>query len=137
MKTIICAADGSDHGEIALSVAADLARATGAALHAVVVNVTYGRSPRGPSASIWTDAEAQDIVGKVRASLAELSMPSAEVSLVTSREASSAIIDHAERLDADAIVVGTGDKRGLARLVIGSVAADVANRAPCTVIVAR
>ena len=37
----------------------------------------------------------------------------------------------------EAIVIGTGDKRGLSRLIPGSVAADVAHRAPCTVIVAR
>ena len=37
----------------------------------------------------------------------------------------------------EAIVIGTGDKRGLSRLFLGSVAADVSNRAPCTVIIAR
>ena len=37
----------------------------------------------------------------------------------------------------EAIVIGTGDKRGLLRLFLGSVAADVAHRAPCTVIIAR
>ena len=37
----------------------------------------------------------------------------------------------------EAIVIGTGDKRGLSRLFLGSVAADVAHRAACTVIIAR
>ena len=37
----------------------------------------------------------------------------------------------------EAIVIGTGDKRGLSRLFLGSVAADVVHRAPCTVIIAR
>jgi nucleotide-binding universal stress UspA family protein len=35
------------------------------------------------------------------------------------------------------IVMGTGDKRGISRLVLGSVAADVAGRAHCSVTIAR
>jgi nucleotide-binding universal stress UspA family protein len=33
--------------------------------------------------------------------------------------------------------MGTGDKRGVKRLVLGSVAAEVSGQAPCTVTVAR
>ncbi|MGL5008346.1 MAG: universal stress protein, partial [Paracoccaceae bacterium] len=60
---------------------------------------------------------------------------SAEVLL--DREASTAIIHHAIALGADHIVMGTGDKRGLERLVLGSVAQDVATRAACTVTIVR
>ena len=35
------------------------------------------------------------------------------------------------------IVMGTGDKKGLKRLVLGSVAAEVVSQAHCTVTVAR
>jgi nucleotide-binding universal stress UspA family protein len=54
-----------------------------------------------------------------------------------SREAAAAIVQYAEENGFDHIVVGTGDKRGVSRLVLGSVAADVAGRAHCTVTVAR
>ena len=54
-----------------------------------------------------------------------------------SREAASAIVQYAEENGYDQIVVGTGDKRGVSRLVLGSVAADVAGRAHCSVLVAR
>ena len=54
-----------------------------------------------------------------------------------SREAAAAIVQYAEENGYDHIVVGTGDKRGVSRLVLGSVAADVAGRAHCTVTVAR
>ena len=37
----------------------------------------------------------------------------------------------------DHIVMGTGDKRGLKRLMMGSVATDVAAKAHCSVTVAR
>jgi nucleotide-binding universal stress UspA family protein len=46
-------------------------------------------------------------------------------------------LTYAEEIGADQIVMGTGDKRGVARLVLGSVAAEVAGKAGCTVTVAR
>ena len=57
--------------------------------------------------------------------------------MVTDREASSGLISFAMANQIDHIVIGTGDKRGLSRLFLGSVATDVAARAPCTVIIAR
>ena len=54
-----------------------------------------------------------------------------------SREAAAAIVQYAEENGFDHIVLGTGDKRGVSRLVLGSVAADVAGRAHCSVTVAR
>jgi nucleotide-binding universal stress UspA family protein len=43
----------------------------------------------------------------------------------------------AEMNKVDHIVMGTGDKHGLSRLMLGSVAADVCARAHCSVTVAR
>jgi nucleotide-binding universal stress UspA family protein len=54
-----------------------------------------------------------------------------------SREAAAAIVQYAEENGYDHIVTGTGDKHGFSRLMLGSVAADVAGRAHCTVTVAR
>ena len=54
-----------------------------------------------------------------------------------SREAAAAVVQYAEENGYDHIVVGTGDKRGVSRLVLGSVAADVSGRAHCSVTVAR
>jgi nucleotide-binding universal stress UspA family protein len=54
-----------------------------------------------------------------------------------SREAAAAIVQYAEENGFGHIVVGTGDKHGISRLVLGSVAADVASRAHATVTIAR
>ena len=54
-----------------------------------------------------------------------------------SREAAVGIVQYAEENGFDHIVVGTGDKRGMSRLMLGSVAADVSSRAHRAVIVAR
>jgi nucleotide-binding universal stress UspA family protein len=54
-----------------------------------------------------------------------------------SREAASSIVHYAETNGYDHIVMGTGDKRGMSRLMLGSVAADVSGRAHVSVTVAR
>ncbi len=47
------------------------------------------------------------------------------------------IIDYAAEHDADLVVMGTHGRRGPARLLLGSVAAEVVRRAPCPVLTLR
>lgn len=47
------------------------------------------------------------------------------------------IVQLAANLHADFVVVGTADKKGVQRLLLGSVAEQVAKKAPCAVLVAR
>jgi Universal stress protein family len=56
---------------------------------------------------------------------------------VKSRDAARSIVVYGEDNDIDHIVVGTGGKRGVARLMLGSVSSDVIARAHCPVTVAR
>jgi nucleotide-binding universal stress UspA family protein len=137
MKHILCALDGSEHADIALRTAIELSAKLSADLSLLVVNVTFGRSPRGPQALIWTNDEAQVILDQASDVVARNGQKPANAGIAVAREASAGIIDHALEHDVDAIVMGTGDKRGLTRLFLGSVAMDVDNRAPCTVIIAR
>ena len=137
MKHILCCFDGSDHADLALATAAELATKYAANLSVVVVNVVYGRSPRAPIALIWTESEAKAILDEACEKAAQSGHKPAKAAVVVAREASTGIIDHAVQHGIDAIVIGTGDKRGLSRLFLGSVAIDIANRAPCTVIIAR
>jgi nucleotide-binding universal stress UspA family protein len=51
--------------------------------------------------------------------------------------AQEALIDRARELGADLIAVGSHGRRGVKRLVLGSVAEVVVRHAPCTVLVAR
>ena len=137
MKHILCCVDGSEHADIALRAAIELAAKLSADLSLLVVNVAFGRSPRGPQALIWTSDEAQAILDKACDMVAKNGQKPAHAGIAVAREASTGITHHALEHDVDAIVIGTGDKRGLSRLFLGSVAMDVANRAPCTVIIAR
>lgn len=57
--------------------------------------------------------------------------------LLLEGHADDALIEAAERLGVDLIVIGTHGRRGVSRFFMGSVAAHVVSRAPCTVLTAR
>jgi nucleotide-binding universal stress UspA family protein len=62
--------------------------------------------------------------------------PTVEVHL-DAGDAAEKIVEHAGRLDADLIVLGTHGRTGLKRLLIGSVAEKVVRLASCPVLVVR
>jgi nucleotide-binding universal stress UspA family protein len=135
-RKILCATDGTDHSDIAIIVAADLAQKFGADLTICAVNVAHG-GVRGPLISHWTDAEVKAILAGAATNAAKHGAPKAKTVDLISREAAAGIVAYAEQNGYDHIVMGTGDKRGISRLMLGSVAAEVSGRAHCTVTVAR
>ena len=70
----------------------------------------------------------------VAAHTAKLPVSSA---LLKKGDARTAILAAAEELRADLIVMGTHGRRGVSRLVLGSVAESVARTAPCPVLLVR
>lgn len=135
-KKFLCPVDGTTHSQHALIEAADLTTKSGGELSVCVVNVAHGGG-RGPLIHHWTDAEAQKILDEAAATVQAHGGSIAHSVVVIDREAASGIVGYAEMNGIDHIVMGTGDKRGLSRLMLGSVAADVAGRAHCSVTVAR
>jgi len=135
-KTILCPTDGSDHSMIGVIQAAELAKLTGAHLTICAVNLALGGA-RGPLINQWPDEEAEAILKKAEAQAKASGAKDVGTVAVVSRNAAPAIVAYAEEIGADHIVLGTGDKRGVKRLVLGSVAAEVAGQAGCTVTVAR
>lgn len=135
-KKILCPVDGSDHAEVGLRQAVELAKLTGAHLTICAVNLALGGA-RGPTINQWPDDEAKALVDKAESIAKSAGATDVATSVVISRTAAGAIISYAEELGADQIVMGTGDKRGVKRLVLGSVAAEVAGQAGCSVTVAR
>lgn len=133
---VLCPTDGTPHSMQAVAAAAELATKYGAALTICVVNVAHGGG-RGPLIHHWSDAEAQKLLDDAVAAAAQNGQADVHTAIVIDREAASGIVGYAETHGIDHIVMGTGDKRGLSRLVLGSVAADVAARAHCSVTIAR
>lgn len=135
-KKILCPVDGSDHSDVGLVRAAELAKLTEAHLTICAVNLAVGGA-RGPTINQWTDEESEALLVKSEEKARAAGATDIGTAVVIARSAGQAIITYAEELGADQIVMGTGDKRGVKRLVLGSVAAEVAGQAGCTVTVAR
>lgn len=133
---ILCPTDGSDHADTGLMKAAELAKLTGAALTVCVVNIAHGGA-RGPTINHWTTDQANAILDAAQAKARAAGVADVSGVELIAREAAPAIITYADQEGIGHIVMGTGDKQGVKRLVLGSVASAVAGQAHCTVTVAR
>lgn len=135
-KKILCATDGTSHSHHAVELAATLAAKLGVPLVLCTVNVGRG-GPRGPLIYSLEEAAVKTILDSAAGVARGLGAKSVSEVSLQAREAASAIVHYAEENGCDHIITGTGDKHGMSRLMLGSVAADVASRAHCTVTVAR
>ena len=138
-KKILCAVDGTVHSTHAIAFAAELAKATGAELTLLAVNeLMTGYGHKGDVATHgWDDAELKGILDIGVAAAKKAGVAAAKTAGATSRDAARAIVMFAEDEGIDHIVVGTGGKGGVKRLMLGSVSRDVAFRAHCPVTVVR
>ncbi|MFO1090774.1 MAG: universal stress protein [Hyphomicrobiales bacterium] len=132
---ILAATDGTGHSDHAIEAAALLSAKTGAPLTIATVNVSLGS--RGPMTLSHSDAEAKAIADKAAATAKKLGAKVDGAVVLTGRDPGATIVGYAEQNGFDHIVTGTGDKHGVSRLVLGSVAGDIAARAHCTVTIAR
>jgi nucleotide-binding universal stress UspA family protein len=137
-KKVLCAVDDTEHSNIAVAVAGELAKATGAELTLLAVNVPMGGAARGGiMIYAWEDADLKRVLDSATAIAKKVGVSAPKVASVKSRDAARSIVVYAEDNDIDHIVVGTGGKGGVARLMLGSVSSDVIARAHCPVTVAR
>lgn len=134
-KTVVVGIDGSDHAGSAVRLAAHLANARGGRVALVAVNPLSSASGH-PDIRAWK-AEEQDAI--LMRSMTEAKRHCDAVDAVTTegRDVADALIRAAGELGADHIVVGTGDRKGVADWLMGSVAKAVAARAPVSVTIAR
>ena len=135
-KKILCPTDGSEHAMVGVRRATEIARQNGAGLTLCLVNVMLGGG-RGPLINELEDKDVARILDEAVAAATAAGMTSVERAELVSRDVAPAIITYADQNGFDHIVMGTGDKRGVKRLVLGSVAAQVAGQAHCTVTIAR
>jgi len=133
---ILCAVDGTEHSDKAVELAAELATKLGSKLTIASVNVLMG-GIRSGAMYAQEDGDIQTALDAAAKTAAAVGAKDVQTALLRSREASAGVVAYAEQERCDIIVTGTGDKHGLSRLVLGSVAADIAARAHCTVVIAR
>lgn len=94
----------------------------------------------GPAAQSYIERARQNLVELLEARHTRVQGSKARPALegrVTFGDPGDSILREAEALHAGAIVVGTHGRRGFERLLLGSVALDVARGAHCSVLIAR
>lgn len=138
MKKILCAVDDCEQSKVAARLAGMLSAATGAKLTVLAVNELIGGYLRGDaSARLWSDSQLRKLLDETEAEAIAAGAGEVEAVSAESRDVARAISQFAEAHGYDHIVIGSGGKNALKRMVLGSVSADVVNRAPCPVTVAR
>jgi nucleotide-binding universal stress UspA family protein len=145
MRTILCASDLSEGSDGAVVQAAGYCDQTGTRL--VVVHVqgaVYAVPVNGYVAPLLSPEELESLKEHARQALREqiartgVRCSNLELEAVSSeRPVYAEIVDRAESVRADLVVVGNQGASGLARVVLGSVADKVVRHAHCPVLVAR
>lgn len=135
-KTIVVGYDGSDRALRAVEQAADLATAVGSVLHIVTaVNKSDKIHEIGASSDKQFLSEAEialDQLANVATKFGHLDVRTFAVPGAPAQ----VLVNEAERVNADLILVGNRHVQGLSR-ILGSVAEDVAHKAPCAVLIAK
>jgi nucleotide-binding universal stress UspA family protein len=146
-KRILLAADGSSTSNAALQETLDLAREGQSRLRLVHVidspydypDVMYGHvaGDLEELRQAWQKA-GRDVVDQALAAARQARLePESALLESAGRPVSATIAEEAKRWGADLIVVGTHGRRGLDRLLLGSVAEGVARTAPVLVLLVR
>ena len=137
-KRILCAIDGTEHAATAIGQAARLASATGAELIILAVNELSGAYGHGGASTyIWQEADLNKILDTAKVAAVKAGVANPKMVSVGSRDVARVIAVYAEDNHCDHIVVGTGGKSTVTRLMLGSVSRDVVFRSHCSVTVAR
>jgi nucleotide-binding universal stress UspA family protein len=140
-KKYICAVDGSKVADRAAACAVDLAKAAGAKLTFLNINVAPTRARRTYfwDATLFEAADAQSHKQLNAAAKVAKAAKYANVECVvaTGSDVADAIVAYAKKHKADHLVMGTTTTSELARVFLGSVAMAVVSHAHCPVTVVK
>ncbi|MFO7927368.1 MAG: universal stress protein [Halobacteriota archaeon] len=135
--TILLATDGSDDAAAALDHALEIARSTGATLHAISVVETrtaYDNAiidPEEVRENLRADAKSAVESAKSAAAEADVECHTT----VAEGPPPERIIETIDEIGADAVIVGATGRSGFKRLVLGGTAEQLLESAPVPVIV--
>jgi nucleotide-binding universal stress UspA family protein len=140
-KCVVVGTDGSSTADKAVQVAAELARGWGSALHIVTAYQAGGGSGMGSSAALVDTGASAAIHQEAAEHIGQKAVESHGEGLQTTVHAVSdnppdAILNTAQSVDADLVVVGSKGMKG-ARRILGSVPNSVAHGANCAVLVVK
>ncbi|MCA9232819.1 MAG: universal stress protein [Planctomycetales bacterium] len=138
IHSILCPVDFSESSDAALRYASLMASESGACLHIVHVEEALPEYPPdfvgyGIGAGVSEEQRVQHLLKEIRPSSEGVRFEHHHLKGSPARE----IIDFADRNKIDLIVMGTHGRKGLTRLLMGSVAESVMRRATCPVLTLR
>lgn len=141
LKTILCALDLSEHSQMVAEQASMLAKLSGAKIYAVYVAPTMTQYTGFHVAPSTIDGFVGEIVSGAESSMAEFvakHFDGVEVeSEVIVGYATEEILAAAEKHNADLIVMGTHGRKGIDRILFGSVAEKVVTQSKIPVLTIR
>lgn len=138
--TLLLATDGSPQAELAARLVGSLRLPAGATVEVVRADEPFASDAELPPAAYdaLRAAIREEIDNDLASAKSAASAPGREVRVARPfARAATAIVDEARRISADLVVVGSRGRGQLATMVLGSVAAEVIDHAPCPVLVAR
>jgi nucleotide-binding universal stress UspA family protein len=141
IEKILVAVDFSEHGDLAVDAAVELAKRFHAELH--VVHALDVRIPVMAPYEVVIPAAFIESARKAAASKLDTLVQKvategvAASSHLSEAPAASAIVDLAEKIGADLIVMGTRGHTGLMHVLLGSVAERTLRHAPCSVLTVK
>ncbi len=135
---VLVAIDGGEGATLALAEAIELARLHGSRLHVVSVVDLRALSYEDGAGHVYDALEsgAEALVSEAAERAREAGVESVSTH-VTAGRVFREITEHAEEVGADLAVVGTHGRRGVERVVLGSVAELVVRTADCPVLTVR
>jgi len=143
VKHIVVGYDSSESARLAVIEAANLARATGAELHVVnvVEDFDFGRGSSGAEGQTHEEAAIAATEKLLATTDSEGGLSEAVDGVFTHNKVmagppAASMVDYANEIGADLVVVGNRRVQGLNRL-LGSVAVEILRHAPCSVYVAH
>ncbi len=139
-EAIVVGTDGSDTAQRAVDEAVRLAGALGAELHVVSAfeplrGAKIAGAPEG-AAKVWQPLPDSQVESTLSQAAARVRMKNIEVTThALEKDPADALLEVAEKVGADMIVVGNKGMHSASRFVLGNVPNKVSHRARCNVLI--
>lgn len=128
LERIMVPMDGSETAELALGYARDLAQRFGATI-VLYEGVVYRANAR--EVDDWQAISAQEYLRRLASEIDDVEVEYKVHESSTSPE----IVEYAEKMDVDMIIMGSHGRSGIKRWILGSVTESVVQQAKCPVLV--
>ncbi len=141
VMNILLAHDGSEHADKALDRAAEVAEKFNAELHVIVVAVQWDTISEALYVDMQQSIEEmirKDARNTLETALSKLSSKGVKAEgVIEWGRAQDKILEKAESMKADLIVIGSRGHHGISKFFLGSVSSEVAEHAKCDVLVVK